>query len=270
MGLPRCPAATSSSGTSFSGRSPTGDALASAWTARPFTPLFPHRNPGPRPRDPSAGSAQTRHFNTTFDPSKSNIPEDYNFAQPLSIPGLLVRAPPDAADTGAGGSPSNTQPSDLAPLAAEVDVGPYIEFDPAGGHVEDRYWSEPAPEGSFMVGNAIAQRTRLTPLRVPESGAGSPSENPLARVLSPFPREEYYAVEMDLNYGREWPRLVWEDGTFAFRPGFLGPAVDPRFAPYWLHRGLARFQFTKLDRAVQVRLRLRPGGGGLPVGRSPK
>ncbi|KAG2432241.1 hypothetical protein HXX76_009160 [Chlamydomonas incerta] len=132
-----------------------------------------------------------------------------------------------------------------------MDAGPYVELDPAGPHPADTYWKGPAPDGSFTLPNAIAQRTRLTPLRVPESGAGG-GTNPLARLMSPFPREEYYAVEMDLHYGRELPRWVWQDGTFVFRPGCLTPAVDPDVPAYWLHRGIARFTLGRTDMAVQA------------------
>ncbi|GLI70671.1 hypothetical protein VaNZ11_015610 [Volvox africanus] len=183
-------------------------------------------------RSVAANSAQTRHFNTSFDPAKSNIPEEYNFVQPM-----LLREPTDVQAT--------------AQHVAVADVGPYAEFDPTISHPKDSYWRGPAPEGSFMVGNKYAQRTRLTPLRVPELGDSGPW-NPLARILSPFSKEDYYAVEMDLDYGREWPRIVWENGSLMLRPGFLQPFVDPDYPPYWLHRGIARFEISAGDRVMQA------------------
>lgn len=57
---------------------------------------------------------------------------------------------------------------------------------------------------------------------------------------------------MELDSSREWPRLVWEDGTFHVRPGFLGFAVDPEMPAYLLHRGIMRFTIGPLDRALQV------------------
>ncbi|GLC35102.1 hypothetical protein PLESTM_000279700 [Pleodorina starrii] len=197
------------------------------------TPFGSHRLTSRRDlRSVTANSAQTRHFSTTFDPSKSNIPAEYNFVQPM----LLQDATP------ADGKAENT---------GIVDMGPYVEFDPTITQPKNEYWRGPAPEGSFMVGNSYAQRTRLTPLRVPEPGATGPS-NPLARILSPFSKEEYYAVEMDLNYGRDWPRIVWEDGRPALRAGFLQPFVDPDYPPYWLHRGIARFEISATDRVMQT------------------
>ncbi|PNW76578.1 hypothetical protein CHLRE_11g467708v5 [Chlamydomonas reinhardtii] len=172
-----------------------------------------------------------------FDPSKSNIPLEYNFSQPLEVSPAPANWPEGAPD-------------------GVMDAGPYVEFDPAGPHPADTYWKGPAPEGSFTLPNAVAQRTRLTPLRVPEAGAGggaaAGNNNPLARLLAPFPREEYYAVEMDLHYGRELPRWVWQDGTLVFRPGFLTAPIDPDVPPYWLHRGIARFTLGRTDMAVQA------------------
>ncbi|EFJ51176.1 hypothetical protein VOLCADRAFT_103554 [Volvox carteri f. nagariensis] len=176
--------------------------------------------------------AMTRHFNTAFDPSKSNIPAEYNFVQPM----LLQKPEPTVTN---------------AENVVVADVGPYAEFDPTFSHPKESYWRGPAPEGSFTVGNTYAQRTRLTPLRVPELGATGP-RNPLARVLSPFSKEEYYAVEMDLDYGREWPRIVWENGGPVLRPGFLQPFIDPDYPPYWLHRGIARFEISASDRVMQA------------------
>ncbi|GFR45033.1 hypothetical protein Agub_g6400 [Astrephomene gubernaculifera] len=182
-------------------------------------------------RSVSTNLAQTRHFNTNFDPSKSNIPKEYNFVQPLSA-GVVTPSEGDGTPLGV------------------LDVGPYVEFDPAKEDIPKNYWRGPAPAGSFTIGNKYAQRTRLTPLRVPELGATGP-RNPLERILSPFPKEEYYAVEMDLNYGREWPRLVWEEGRPVLRPGFLAPSLDPAFPAYWLHRGIARFQLGTADGVLQ-------------------
>ncbi|PNH06666.1 hypothetical protein TSOC_006937 [Tetrabaena socialis] len=148
---------------------------------------------------------QTRFFNTQFDPSKSNIPEAYNFAQPMTF---TPAAPVDAA-TGAPGAPS-----DDSYVAA---VGPFVEFDPASPHPTNTYWSGPEPPGSFRTGNAIAQRTRLTPLRVPELGAAGP-RNPLDRILSPFPREEYYpsgASDLERGQGRRKRRVTGVTVTVA-------------------------------------------------------
>ncbi len=50
-------------------------------------------------------------------------------------------------------------------------------------------------------------------------------------------------------------RLIWEDGTFVFRPGFLQPAIDPDLPAYWLHIGIARFPLGPADRAAEVRVR---------------
>ena len=61
---------------------------------------------------------------------------------------------------------------------------------------------------------------------------------------------------MDLHYGRELPRWVWQDGTLVFRPGFLTAPIDPDVPPYWLHRGIARFTLGRTDMAVQVRAAL--------------
>ncbi|KAG2446979.1 hypothetical protein HYH02_008133 [Chlamydomonas schloesseri] len=170
-----------------------------------------------------------------FDPSKSNIPLEYNFSQPLEVSPAPANRPEGAAD-------------------GVMDAGPYVEFDPLGPHPADTYWKGPAPDGSFTLPNAVAQRTRLTPLRVPEAGAGGGggSNNPLARLMSPFPREEYYAVEMDLHYARELPRWVWQDGRVVFRPGFLTAPIDPDVPAYWLHRGIARFTLGRSDMAVQA------------------
>ncbi len=91
---------------------------------------------------------------------------------------------------------------------------PLQEFDLSNGnpHPRDTHWSGPAPPGSFSLPNTYAQRTRLTPLEVPEPGAGGSGAaagagpNPLRQLLAPLRREEYYGVEMELDYGREWPR----------------------------------------------------------------
>lgn len=88
------------------------------------------------------------------------------------------------------------------------------EFDLSDGnpHPRDTHWRGPAPPGSFSLPNTYAQRTRLTPLAVPEPGAGGSGAaagagpNPLRQLLAPLRREEYYGVEMELDYGREWPR----------------------------------------------------------------
>ncbi|KAG2501391.1 hypothetical protein HYH03_001179 [Edaphochlamys debaryana] len=135
--------------------------------------------------------------------------------------------------------------------AAELDIGPYAELDPQAKLPPKSYWNGPQPEGSFFLGNKIAQRTRLTPLRVPELGATGP-QNPFQRLMSPFPQEEYYAVEMEMNYGKEWPRLVWDQGGLALRPGFMQPFVDPGMPAYWMHRGIARFQLTAADQTLQA------------------
>lgn len=85
--------------------------------------------------------------------------------------------------------------------------------------------------------------------------------------LQPHPPYTLYldcpqAVEMEHNYGREWPRLVWEEGGPVLRPGFLQPFIDPDFAPYWLHRGIARLNISAADRVLQVCSEERKAKGG--------
>eukprot|EP00198_Chlamydomonas_reinhardtii_P009398 XP_001698735.1 predicted protein [Chlamydomonas reinhardtii] len=128
----------------------------------------PQLLPSIRRRSVVAGSTQTRNFNMQFDPSKSNIPLEYNFSQPLEVSPAPANWPEGAPD-------------------GVMDAGPYVE-----------------------------------------------------------------AVEMDLHYGRELPRWVWQDGTLVFRPGFLTAPIDPDVPPYWLHRGIARFTLGRTDMAVQA------------------
>lgn len=78
----------------------------------------PQLLPSIRRRSVVAGSTQTRNFNMQFDPSKSNIPLEYNFSQPLEVSPAPANRPEGAPD-------------------GVMDAGPYVEVSccEPSGHV---------------------------------------------------------------------------------------------------------------------------------------
>lgn len=115
---------------------PAGDAAAAA--------------AGRRPR--AVCRSQVRYFNTQFDPSKSSVPQEYQFGE------LVLRNPYAGSPAVAEGDP---------PLAATSvnDAGVVTVNTP--GPVGDAFWDPNAPKGSFTVGSSYARRVRLTPMRLP-------------------------------------------------------------------------------------------------------
>jgi hypothetical protein len=98
--------------------------------------------------------------------------------------------------------------------------------------------------GSFRLSSQTAPFTRLSP-----AGIATPTSN----LPMPFTEEEYYYVEMQREYSRQWPSVERSpDGKWRFRPGFLQLFVDP-FTPAWFSSSsIQRVQYTPLDRCVQA------------------
>jgi hypothetical protein len=84
----------------------------------------------------------------------------------------------------------------------------------------DEYWSTDQP-GEVRVRNRYATHARLAPAGIPSSPDG----------------EEYYVVELQRDYSKEWPSIkTAPDGSLAFRPGFLAPLTDPELPAYYFYR----------------------------------
>lgn len=93
--------------------------------------------------------------------------------------------------------------------------------------------------GQIRVGNAHAQRALLKPFRMPH-------QNPLGN-------EEYYEVELQRDYNREWPRVDRTlDGKLIFRPGFLQALDDPSVPFFFVYSGVERFVYSVPELGAQA------------------
>mmetsp|Transcript_36076 Transcript_36076/g.80283 ORF Transcript_36076/g.80283 Transcript_36076/m.80283 type:complete len:316 (-) Transcript_36076:857-1804(-) len=100
----------------------------------------------------------------------------------------------------------------------------------------DEYWKQDA--GYIKVRNRYAQRARLAPAGIPQQGG--------------FPGEEYYVVELERRYSKQWPSFAYRDGKIEYNPGFLGPLEDPELPFHFFYRGIERVGFSLTDRAAQT------------------
>lgn len=104
------------------------------------------------------------------------------------------------------------------------------------------YWKQ-GPPGSFKVSNPHATNTRLTPIHI---------DTPKSKVPFPFNSEEYYAVEIERNYSKEWPSISMENGKVVFKKGFLQPLDDPDLPNFFFYKGIERFQFSLTDKVFHT------------------
>ena len=109
---------------------------------------------------------------------------------------------------------------------------------------ESTMWE--ARPGEILINTPHATRARITPVSLHLKG------RPFDHDPSTADDSEYYLVDLERRYSKEWPSIEIRDGTVIFRRGFLEPLEDPQLPYRILYSGLERFTYNGSEKAMMT------------------